>query len=69
MNKLFKKIVSKWVSGSKWELFDGYLHNGKVIYLTRGEACWYVIELDDDCVTRYRRIHIDNVKHLLALGA
>lgn len=69
MQKLFKKIVPKGVSGAKGELFYGYLANWTIIDLTRGNDGWFVIQPNDDLVPAYRRIKIDNVRHLLALGS
>lgn len=68
MHKIFKKIISKGVSGAKGELFYGYLANWTIIDLTRWDDGWFVIQPNQDLIPAYRRIKIDNVRHLLALG-
>mgnify|MGYP006877781036 CR=1 FL=1 len=66
MHKPFKKIIDLKANGKKGKLYHGYTPSNKVLNLTRDAGWqWYVIELDQDCVTKYRPIKIDNVRLLL----
>lgn len=66
MNKkyLFKKVVPLGVKGAIGWLYRAYTQSNKIYPITQSDedGLWYLIDLDDDLIVRFRPITIEKLR-------